>query len=68
MSYSKPSRSAPLLMSRRLDLQRAHDLGEDRHAARENRRAIRAEPGQDEIFDAPRLDQLLDDGLDGREA
>ena len=66
MSYSKPSRSAPLLMSSRSMLQRAHDLGEDRNAARKDRRAFGTKPGQLEIFDAPRLDHLLDDGFDGR--
>ena len=30
-----------------------------------HRRAVGTEPGQLEIFDAPRLDQLLDDGFDG---
>ena len=30
-----------------------------------DRRAVGTEPGQVEILDAPRLDQLLDDGFDG---
>ena len=44
-----------------LDLQRAHDLREDRHAAREHRRAIRRRARELELVDAPRFDHRRDD-------
>ena len=51
----------------RLDLQSAHDLRQNRDATREHGHALRSEPRQRELLDAPRLDHLLDDGFDGRE-
>ena len=67
MSYSKPSRSAPPLISIVLDPQRAHDLREDRDAARKHGLTILAEPRQLELLDSFGLDHCLDDGLERRQ-
>jgi hypothetical protein len=48
-----------------LDFQRAQDLGENRHTARENGCALRSQAGQVQMLHMLRLDHLIDDRLDG---
>src|SRR5262249_28120227 len=49
-----------------VDLQRAHDFGENRDPARDDRRAVGAEPRQLELFDALGLAHRRDDFLERR--